>query len=62
MLYRHTMNKNSIIYRMSWPMCSTSTVLRSACNELMHRNGIPTITDTAMETKESTSADVTASR
>jgi hypothetical protein len=45
-LYKHSMNKNPVIYRMPWPMCSTSTVLRSACNEMVHRNGISTNTDT----------------
>lgn len=34
-----------MIYHMPWPMCSTSTVLRSACNELRHRIGICTNTD-----------------
>jgi hypothetical protein len=46
MLYKLSMNKNPLIYCIPWPMCSTSTVLRSACNELVQRIGVSTGTDT----------------
>jgi hypothetical protein len=46
MLYKASMNKNPLIYRIPWPMCSTSTVLRSTCNKLVYRNRISTNTDT----------------